>query len=414
MKTLAFPRVIFLVMSLWGAALGRSDILTVSGQGNTIMPRTSTDVSMDAETVTIESKTNEFLVNAEFFMTNRSALPVKERVGFPVVDARYGWYMKDSFTVVVKSGVSPDAEFISTPCELEMRVQSTPTREAWLEARQEAERLNYPGYVVWEVSWAPNETKVIRVSYSMGEMPFFNGLVAGCSLSYVVRTGALWKGPIGKADITIHFKEGDFARSVFLSGKQRVTSFPEQARWVDPGVVTWHFENWEPTEDIWAKSLTWRGIGPKSVDEWDFFFLPHPYEGNKIQYTDMMLEQLVDRELEPWRKFFPEETAKIDRQLYKKLIAEWLYHELYARNGDPFFIGLHVEGRLDPPDAHGYTNHDKNLIGRWRNHFDRYGGMKGWYRPKEVRRGKPPSIKLSSLERKNAEFLKAYFGKSAP
>jgi hypothetical protein len=40
----------------------------------------------------------------------------------------------------------------------------------------------------------------------------------------------------------------------------------------------------------------------------------------------------------------------IELKLREALFAEWLYREMFARHGDPFFIGKHRENEL-PPDA---------------------------------------------------------------
>ena len=54
---------------------------------------------------------------------------------------------------------------------------------------------DFAAALVWSVSWAAGETKLIRVSYDMGEPEDYLRFVGGWRLRYIVKTGALWKGP---------------------------------------------------------------------------------------------------------------------------------------------------------------------------------------------------------------------------
>ena len=186
-------------------------------------------------------------------------------------------------------------------------------------------------------------------------------------------------------------------------------SYPNNARRVSPTEVTWHFENWTPDEDIWLGVVQWVGFS----FEWpwrNFISLPVPYAGATETYTDALLERIVDRELEPWRDSFPEH-AKRDRHVLKELVAEWFYREIFARNGDGFFLGKKEEGGPGPAKTWG-RDMDSNYLSWWSDKFPRANSARGgWYRP-GTGPGPNGTVRLSDLkrvERKNAEFLLRYF-----
>lgn len=398
------------VLAWWGVApLGvlKADVYTVSRQGGAIVPVVSTDVSMDAETVVIEPGEYDLAATATFWMRNQATHPVESTVAFPVTGSHstYRWTLdvNRDFKVYLKDGSRPDAEFVPVVARLQVNAKDG-TSAAAREVRALEEKFDFAECVVWEVKWAPGETKIIRVSYEVGSRELIAGstITAGCTqLLYIVRTGALWKGPIGRADITF--------RGLEPLRETKIVSYPQQARWNGAAELSWHFENWTPTEDLWLKEPY---FAPHAMEMPGYYFLlPTPYAGDQAEYAVAMIEDLAERELAFAKEYFPKEAAAVDRTPVRREIADWLYHELFARNGDPFFIGKQVEGQPAPEEARGYTVHDGNYIGRWRERFNGFGGRKGWYRPKPDVDGKPPVIELSPLERKNAEFLKSYMEK---
>lgn len=395
-----------LILTLLPPATGRADIYTVSRQGGAIIPVISTDVSMDAETVLIERGDDGFAATATFLMRNQSDKAVECTVAFPVTGSSYSGTLdiNREFKVRIKSGTDQRAEFAPVVARLQINRKIEPTPAA--DGRAFAGKFDFPECVLWEAGWAPGETKTIQVSYDMGAETVLSGsnfMAGAVQMLYIVRTGALWKGPIGKADITMRgFERRD-------AGVQLV-SYPQQAHWNGPTEVSWHFENWKPTEDIWFKQAFFGPVTAEHAADY-FFFLPIPYAGGEVLYGTETIERLVERDLTLAKEYFPKEAASYDRRPLRQAIAEWLFHELFARNGDPFFIGKHVDGQPSPKAAHGYTTHDGNYIGEWRDKFNRYGGMKGWYRPKPDVNGQPPKIELAPMEKKNADFLKSYLEK---
>jgi hypothetical protein len=80
--------------------------------------------------------------------------------------------------------------------------------------------------VVWAVVWAPGQTRRITCTFDMGEAEqSFWGLAQSYRLLYVARTGALWKGAIGKADVSVTFLADPRTRK--LRGPRGLADAPE-------------------------------------------------------------------------------------------------------------------------------------------------------------------------------------------
>ncbi len=393
------------LMALSAVGSVSADIYRVIGKGNTIAPLRSSEIAMDAETVVVEPEKafGGFHVTADFTMRNTSAEPITCDVAFPFESRGHATNARESFKVTLGEGAI--ATRVS-PIELKVRDESV---------KQPRSPHDFAAALVWRVSWAAGETKLIRVSYDMGEPEHYGRFVDGWRLRYIVKTGALWKGPIGKADITIRLTEHplfatDFTKS---AGKRDVLdppfSYPKNARRVSPTEVTWHFENWTPEEDIWLGVVTWVGF---SFDHgWrNFIPTPAPYGGATEVYTDALLERILERELAPWRDSFPEQAQR-DRPTLKALIAGWLYREIFARNGDSFSLGKKKAGEPAPAKTF-VTDLDGNYWSWWHDKFPRANSSRGgWYHP-GTGPGPNGTVRLSDLkgfERKNAEFLLHYF-----
>src|SRR4051812_48975412 len=98
------PRFAFFGALLTGG--GRAGIYTVRRQGAAIVPQKSTEISMDAETVTIIRGKYDFEATAVFVMRNQSDAVVTNLVAFPVVGASYARYLdvNREFKVRIKDG----------------------------------------------------------------------------------------------------------------------------------------------------------------------------------------------------------------------------------------------------------------------------------------------------------------------
>lgn len=382
----------------------RADIYTARREGATIVPEHSVAVSMDAEDVVLQPGEYGILVTATFVMRNQSDQQVDSVVAFPLVGSSFR--LDSGFKVEIRSGANENAPFVSAKTQVKTGAVGKPHDDTY--AGVPPKKLaDFPESVIWDVTWAPGETKIIRVVFDMGEPMWLSGannLVDGWEAMYIVSTGALWKGPIGRADISIHFVEGGLGWRWKLEPKWEC-SYPEHATWKGTESVTWHFENWTPKEEIWLRSLKWIGLKADTVSDYQYA-LPDDYLGNKIAYTSQRIESLVDRELELARQYFPEKVKALDVRLLKIVVADWLLHEIYARHGDPFYLGKQAKGGKLEEGTVGDTK--GNLYHVWQMNFMGYGYHGGWYHCDFRPEGAVKTASLPEQERKNAEFLKAY------
>jgi len=388
-----------------------ADVVTLREQGKTPLPLNGTEavlvpaeeplVAMEAETVKIvESPANpvtgyETIVICGFTMKSYADKPITRLMAFPIVDPQTAGLMLLSFVVGV------DGEFVQTSYYDCLKTASQEELRDW---RPDDRAMKYAGYITWPVTWQPGETKRIGCRYYMGEHEGFrHATVEGWQLRYVVRTGALWRGHIGTADISITFRDNGGPMFGPVGPTQPWTkhlTYAENAKWLSPTQVQWHFENWEPTDDICVQFVRWTGINGQ-------FRYPFPahYAGAEQRYTAEMLDAQVERELAPWQPVFPKEVAQCDRAAVRALIAEALYYEIFARHGDPFITGIIG----DPRPADVSSESRGYYYGKWHAYFETSMYHGGWYRPDVKKKTKVSLEELNETERANLEFLKGIF-----
>jgi hypothetical protein len=325
-------------------------------------------------------------------MRNHQDRDVRATVAFPVVGSSLGARGNDFKVWAGAIGTEP------APVEI-TSVETPNPGDEYGRKHVPSQKKPYPSNMVWEMQWAPREVKVIKLWYEMGVpafLPGSNQIARGMELRYVVKTGALWKGPIGRADITI--KLGTLP-------KPDQTSYSDGVRWSGSDTLTWHFENWMPTDDIWIRHFYWLG---DPNDRRDVPYNPYhpwlPYRGDKEVYTEATIDNAATAELEAAREYFPEKAAAINGTAFRSLLADWLYHEIFARHGESFYLGDVIAGQPAPSEANIVVS--GKYYGMWRHRFQPWANIRGWYRPDTSRR--VPWADLPPLEKKNAEFLLRY------
>lgn len=400
-----------------------ADIYTVSRFGNTIKPLVASEISMDSETVRIEysEEDEEYVCTATFVMRNQSDERVSRTIAFPVLGPSplFGTSgdITRGFKVFTKSGTDEATPFTALPGGVGLVVREKEKQTFRQLAHKAAKTpLEALENVTWEMTWASGETITIRVIYSLGVatwwQPGSNSIARVAQLTYIVRSGALWRGPIGHADISIRLAATPDSQKAgqpygWLPGNGRPPteiSYPKHAKWTGPAgaphEVRWIFTNWTPEEDIWIRWASWNGYKAGDLQYWS---PPVPYRGADIEFTGAMLDELVARELHLATQYFPREVAQLDRTPLRKDIAEWLYNEIFARHGEWFVV------EDMPADAVAqYNGPFKTADGVWhsmwygRFHHRSDARDPGWYEPTH----KVDLSELSELERKNAAFLK--------
>jgi hypothetical protein len=189
------------------------------------------DVEMSAEQVTLvlgradrDQWVDRLSVEATFEMKNTGAAAAFEE-GFPIGP--------------VKNMKGFRAEIDGKPVEpklvdrYEGRVK--PVTEAEAEKYDDTGKHDY--WYVWDAEFPAGATRIHKVQYALELFGFSEHR----SASYVLSTGARWKGAIGRATVTFRCEAPltfDHVRSARpLSGAAK------------DGAIAWTFENLEPTED---------------------------------------------------------------------------------------------------------------------------------------------------------------------
>lgn len=417
----------------------RGDIVTIQNTGNTIMPCQETDISMDAEVVVIqpliretedsEVDTGEYKVFCLFLLTCHAHEPVAREIAFPVAHPDYARWVAKGFRVHVERhrerealkdelkmvvGVGPmvwvEEHGESEAIETELKMIIDRGSMSWADItywERPHDTFDYPGYVTWEQTFDPGETQLVQCEYPMGRpagiypcRPF-----TGEVLEYVVRTGALWKGKIGEATIMLRL-----GRPSVYSDRITMT-YPRSAQWELDNVITWHFTDWEPTEDITLAFTRWTNYDTNEMAR-NHYPLPHPYRGAREEYTEPYLDGLVEREICRVAEYYPERVQGIDKAFIRSMIAEYLFYELFARHGDAFVLGAYSEANLAKYCEVAGSWSDTFIFSRWESRFKGYGYHGGWYSGRDPETGKPnPPVKLSDLSPKeelNAAFLRRF------
>ena len=96
-------------------------------------------------------------------------------------------------------------------------------------------RFGGSDWFVWTMTYPQGKTVQVHVSYQQ-KLDAWNGSWA--PVSYVLRTGALWNGPIGKATITMSTSDGGTLVDADPAPQQTGSA------------LTWTFSNFKPVQDI--------------------------------------------------------------------------------------------------------------------------------------------------------------------
>jgi hypothetical protein len=114
-------------------------------------------------------------------------------------------------------------------------------------------------WYVWEMTFPSEQTVRLLVSYEQ-PLTWKEDDTAWAQPMYVLRTGALWDGPIGEATITMTASSGGvFAGGpeVFLTPERTLPEpgdvlGPSQAVEATPARLVWKLHDFEPTQDVGA------------------------------------------------------------------------------------------------------------------------------------------------------------------
>jgi len=199
-------------------------------------------VRMDSETVRVTLTASEVVVNATFVMTNTGEAS-EVVVGYPrgPLEAEL-----EDFKASVDGKAIKD-------------VADGPEKKAGSAGVKGGRRGpayggsykfagDYAGWKVFKVPFAEGQTRTVVVSYRTKPTPVkVKDQGDALFYSYIMRTGATWKGKIGEADIAIEI--APFAREI-LAVSPKPTEMVE-ARTDPPHTsVRWRMKDFEPDSNI--------------------------------------------------------------------------------------------------------------------------------------------------------------------
>jgi hypothetical protein len=203
--------------------------------GETIAPRKSTAVEMSAETVRIWLQEDTARVEASFVLRNTGAEKEVLEVGFPTAaqPKNYRWNSREGMQVT-EWGPSSIMNFTAT-------VDGQAVKPA---PKTGTDKNAYQGWMCWAMSFDGNQKRDVKVAYTVNSRDD-NYSEPSCLLNrqvtYILKTGAGWKGNIGEATIILDL--GGMTSDNIL----RTAPDPTEK---GTSTWTWTIKDFEPNADI--------------------------------------------------------------------------------------------------------------------------------------------------------------------
>lgn len=188
-------------------------------KGSTAFPINSDYIVLEKETINIKYGKERHSVEVVFYFYNTGP-ETDLQIGFPNV-ANYGKSLYD-----FKAFQYPD--------RIEYEVEEKPGGQM-----PGLDQYMYERMYSWTMHFDEGERKALLVTYR-----FYNTTMTendGGSASYILKTGALWKGKIGSIDVSVEFPE--------KAAYHELTASPSGYYYNGSG-IEWHFEDIEPDFDL--------------------------------------------------------------------------------------------------------------------------------------------------------------------
>ncbi len=395
-----------------------ADTYMVCRQGGCIAPVKSNEVWMESEVVKVSKSVDiGYTVEAVFRLKNTSPNSITSLVAFPVLELP-GFVLKEvdrDFKVEVGTLVreAPVFAVAAFRSDLPSNVPSDSTLGEMMLAPPK-DVMKYPKNIVWKMAWAANETKLVRIRYTTDRFARVSNstfCTDATQLTYVVSTGNLWKGKIGKADFVFDFatpsaqKDSENGTDSEMKNPNaapdpsmlKIASYPDTARWVTSQKLEWHFEDWAPTDEIFVRWVQWQDVPPYDEDGHEIYYygLAATYVGDRELYSNDYLALLLTQETRLAKQYFPQQLTSIQLLRLDLWISEWLLHEIIARHGQEF-------DPIDHYESNGANRYPVRKATRWGTAFMGYSWHGGWYKPT----GQVDEAKLSATEKANLVFLR--------
>lgn len=213
--------IILLLLALPGVAA--ADDASLGRMGEAVQPVHNTQVRMIEEEVNIRVYRYKCEVTATFLFRNDGPATTV-LVGFPEGGVDSEWAGGDSLL----------HDFAT---ELDGK-PVTVKREPGLRPDKDPRSYDYPSWLTWEVGFLAGETRRIKNTYWVKNTHNSSGWM---ETGYVMTTGSLWNGPIGRAKVTMELMD--------IRPSQLIGVFPGDYEFQGNKLV-WDWEGIEPTQDM--------------------------------------------------------------------------------------------------------------------------------------------------------------------
>jgi Domain of unknown function (DUF4424) len=212
--------------------------------GESLSPRKTPAVEMSAETVRITLLEDSARIEASFTLANTSTEKEELEVGFPraVQPAESRWHPKEGLKVG-RWGPASLREFSAKVDGVEVKAEPKPGL-----GKQE-----YNGWLCWPMTFEANQKRHVEVRYvadTRDDNYSEPSALQNRQVTYILKTGAGWKGNIGEAVIILNM-EGKSPDHIL-----RVA--PEVAE-KDKSCWTWRMKDFEPNADILIQYRVYSG-----------------------------------------------------------------------------------------------------------------------------------------------------------
>ncbi len=262
MRKLACLFTLWLTAFMIGLPLNvaRADDAMVGAVGYGVMPLDNDQIEMVSEVVEVWLYGPSAEVEATFDFHNMGKA-TEVLMGFPQEKGREG------------RGDSPELE------DFKAYVDGVEVEVTFKEQVEPRKGLDFAGWYTFKVAFAPGQTRVVRNTYR-GAHTYVSD---GCRFfNYVLRTGGLWKGPIGQADIIVHLQDGLSWENFNLLrvGGEFYSAVQPSGYHLVGDKILWHFEDMELTSGEFDITVGFVGKGFAA-----FSPIPSPAGRERLSYA---------------------------------------------------------------------------------------------------------------------------------
>jgi hypothetical protein len=203
--------------------------------GETIAPRRPTAVEMSSETVRIWLQEDTAKIEASFVLLNTGNVKEDLEVGFPTAaqPRNYTWNSKEGMKVT-EWGPSTIENFQAT-------VDGQAVKPA---PKSSTDKNAHQGWMCWLMSFDGGQKRDVKVSYTVhtrDDAYSEPSCLLNRQVTYILKTGAGWKGNIGEATIILDLGG--------MSGENILRTAPEPTS-KEGSAWTWTMKDFEPNADI--------------------------------------------------------------------------------------------------------------------------------------------------------------------